>query len=117
MDQFLKLMISELQNQDPLDPMDNSQMLQQISQIREIGVTTQLTDTLDAVLTGQNLSSASSLIGKQIVALTDDGDRITGTVERVTIVDGKPRLHIGDQSVSLNNVSEILLTDEATSDA
>ena len=31
--QFLTLMITELQNQDPLNPMDNTQMLQQISQI------------------------------------------------------------------------------------
>ena len=34
-DEFLALMIAELQNQDPLDPMDNSEMVQQIGQIRE----------------------------------------------------------------------------------
>ena len=33
-DEFLALMIAELQNQDPLDPMDNSEMVQQIGQIR-----------------------------------------------------------------------------------
>ena len=36
---FLRLMIAELQNQDPLNPLDNKDMLAQISQIREVGAT------------------------------------------------------------------------------
>src|SRR6476619_6266517 len=69
MDQFLKLMIAELQNQDPLKPMENSEILQQISQIRDIGATDKMTSTLDAVLLEQNLSAASAMIGKQIHGL------------------------------------------------
>ena len=72
MDEFLKLMITELQNQDPLNPFENNEILQQISQIREIGATGKLTETLDAVLLGQNLTSATSMIGKTIEALSDD---------------------------------------------
>ena len=45
MDDFLKLMITQMQNQDPLDPMSNSEMLQQISQIRAIGATAELSET------------------------------------------------------------------------
>ena len=45
-------MITELQNQDPLNPMDNTQMLEQINQIRQIGATDKLTSTLDSVLLG-----------------------------------------------------------------
>jgi flagellar basal-body rod modification protein FlgD len=108
MDQFLELMIAELQNQDPLNPMDNAQILQQISQIREIGATSKLSDTLDAVLLGQNLSSASGMIGRTIKALTDDGHQAQGEVERVTLADGQVRLHVGGQAVRLTNVSEIL---------
>ena len=44
LDDFLKLMIAELQNQDPLDPMENSEMLQQLSQMRSIGATDKLTE-------------------------------------------------------------------------
>ena len=62
MDHFLKLMITELQNQDPLDPLSNAEILQQIGQIREIGATEQLSDTLEAVLLSQNVSSATGHI-------------------------------------------------------
>jgi flagellar basal-body rod modification protein FlgD len=113
LDNFLDLMIAELQNQDPLDPMDNSEILQQINTIREISATNELSDTLAAVLTGQNLSTASSLIGKSVDALTDSGENIQGVVDRVSVEVSDDdsirelRVHVGDNNVRLNNVREI----------
>ena len=104
---FITLMITELQNQDPLNPLDNAQMLQQISQIREIGATDDLTKTLESVVMGQSISSASSLLGKEIRAITDTGSPVFGKVDKVTITDGIPRLHVGLDEVGLNNVAEI----------
>ncbi|EAQ82028.1 putative basal-body rod modification protein FlgD [Blastopirellula marina DSM 3645] len=80
MDQFLKLMIAELQNQDPMEPMKNSEMLEQIGQIRNITATEQLSTTLTNVLDGQNILSATTLIGGQVQALTDQGDVVFGVV-------------------------------------
>lgn len=108
MSEFLELMITELQNQDPLNPLENAEILQQISQIREIGATGRLTETLDAVLLGQNLTSASSMIGKTVEALSDDAKTVRGVVDKVTVTDGDPRLHIGDKAIRLKNVKEIL---------
>jgi flagellar basal-body rod modification protein FlgD len=108
LDEFLKLMITELQNQDPLNPLENHQILQQISQIREIEATSQLRETLDAVLLGTNLANASSLLDKQVKALDDQGEIITGKVDRVSVADNKVRLHLGNQQVDLKNLSEIL---------
>jgi flagellar basal-body rod modification protein FlgD len=108
LDHFLKLMITELQNQDPLNPLENHQILQQISQIREIGATTQLQETLDSVLLGQNLANASSLIDKQVKALDDEGVEVTGTVSRVSVAENKVRLQVGQQQVDLKNLREIL---------
>lgn len=106
--QFLDLMIAELQNQDPMNPMDNAQMIEQIGQIRQIDASSRLTTTLDAVLMGQNLSSASSMIGKTITGLDTDAKKVTGKVDRVTVTDGVPSLHVGAKTVSLKNVGEIL---------
>jgi flagellar basal-body rod modification protein FlgD len=114
-DQFMNLLIAQLQNQDPLSPMDNSEMLQQISQIREISATNKLSDTLDSVLLGQNLSTASSLIGREVKALTDDAQDVSGLVDRVSIetsgTNGSVRtlrVHIGDSKIDLRNIREIL---------
>lgn len=89
---FLKLMITELQNQDPLNPLDNKDMLAQISQIREVGATDKLTETLNSVLLGQSIASATNLIGAEIDALSDDNDKVTGIVKQVAIENGDPRL-------------------------
>ena len=113
LDQFLQLMIAELQNQDPLNPLDNSEILQQISQIREIGATNQLSDTLRNVQIGQNLSTASALIGKEVQALTDGAENIQGLVERVSIeVNNETqsrelRVLVNGERVRLENVREV----------
>lgn len=108
MDQFLQLMIAELQNQDPLDPTKNSEMLQQIGQIREIGATDQLRSSLDSLQQSQGISTASSLIGKQVQALTDDGYVLFGVVNSVQLTPNdddtrelRLKVNTGDQVVDV----------------
>jgi flagellar basal-body rod modification protein FlgD len=113
--EFLKLMVTELSNQDPLNPMDNTQLMEQIGQLRSISATTQLSDTLTAVSTGQSLATATSLIGKKVDALDDDGNVVQGAVDKVTVdVDTKNpdkrsyRVHVGSKDVDLKNVRQVL---------
>ncbi|AZS22478.1 MULTISPECIES: flagellar hook assembly protein FlgD [unclassified Caulobacter] len=72
---FLKLLTTQLKNQDPLSPTDTTQMTQQITQMT--GVEQQLvTNDLLAALVGMNsgtgLSEGVSMIGKQVSAITDN---------------------------------------------
>lgn len=113
LNKFIDLMIAELQNQDPLNPLDNSQMLQQITQIREIGASDKLSSTLDAVLLGQNLTTASSLIGRQVSALNDENKNVEGVVDKVSVdVDDNDnrsiKLHIGDDAINLKNIRSVI---------
>src|SRR4051812_25601139 len=112
--QFLQLMVSELTNQDPLNPMDNTQLVQQLGELRSIAASDQLTTTLQSVQTQQSLTTASALIGKTVTALGSDGSDVTGEVTSVSVeVDPKDntkrtyQLKIGDQSVDLRNVREV----------
>ena len=105
LDHFLQLMIAQLQNQDPLNPLENHELLQQISQIREVGATDKLSSTLEAVLLGQNIGSATRLMGQQIRATTETGQPVEGVVDRVTIVNGTPLLHLGEPTRSTVGVS------------
>lgn len=105
---FTKLLVAELTNQDPLSPMSNAEIMQQIGQIRSIEASTQLTSTLQAVQLGQSVATASGLLGRRIKGLADDQQQITGVVDRVSVADGVARLHVGENSIELKNVSEIL---------
>lgn len=112
-DQFLKLLISELQNQDPLDPMDNAEMVQQIGQIREIGATDQLTRTLSNLSASQELVTASGLIGRAVTGLADDQSSINGVVDRITVETSDQnqarsvKVHVGGKTMDIKNIREI----------
>ncbi len=112
-DSFLKLLISELQNQDPLDPMDNSEMVQQIGQIREIGATDQLTQTLSNLSASQELVTASGLIGREVNGLADDTSVVDGVVDRITVETDSEnnsrsvKVHVGQQTMDIKNIREI----------
>jgi len=112
-DDFLKLLISELQNQDPLDPMDNSEMVQQIGQIREIGATDELTKTLSSLSSSQELVTASSLIGKSVEGLAEDASAVDGIVDRITVETSDEndtrtvKVHVGGKTMDIKNIREI----------
>jgi flagellar basal-body rod modification protein FlgD len=111
---FLALLIAELQNQDPTNPMSNEEMINQISQIQEIRSNTQLTETLEAVSLGQSMATASALIGKTIVGLPEgEAEYYEGKVAYVTLQDGM--LHVDDKTISLTNVAAVL-SDELVAD-
>lgn len=114
LNQFLQLMITELTNQDPLNPLDNTQLVQQIGELRSIAAADQLTATLQALQTQQSLITAGSLIGKKVTALSSDNTNIEGTVERVTVeVDPNNstkktyKVTINDQTVDLQNIRSV----------
>jgi flagellar basal-body rod modification protein FlgD len=93
---FLKLMLAELTNQDPLEPMKNQDLLNQISSIRSLESQTSLTETLASLQTSGQLGSAAGLIGRQVSGLSASGDPVGGTVDRVRLVEGKVVLRLAD---------------------
>ena len=118
MNTFLSLMITELQNQDPLNPTDNAALLEQIGQIRSISSNDKLVSTLSSFSNTQELSTASSLIGKKVSGLDVSGAEINGEVSSVSVkIDEKDRtkrtvqVHVGDKTVDMKNVREINLPD------
>lgn len=112
-DEFLKLLIAEMQNQDPLDPMKNSEMVQQLSQIREIGATDSLTATLNTLSSSQELVTASSMIGQRVNGLAVDGSPVDGVVDRISVETDTEnntrsvKVHVGGKTMDMNNIREI----------
>jgi flagellar basal-body rod modification protein FlgD len=113
---FLKLLIAELKNQDPTAPTDSVQMLQQISQIRQITSNDAMTATMNSVQVGQEMANASQMVGKRISALDQNNQEVEGVVSRVTISPANTnsnsgrqiRLHVGEQQVEMSKVRSIL---------
>jgi flagellar basal-body rod modification protein FlgD len=81
---FLKLLMAQLQNQDPLKPMDDSQMIAQMAQFSALESTQNLTSVLQQSSNMQTVTQAGALIGKYIEAQQADGTSISGAVSGVT---------------------------------
>lgn len=85
---FLKLLTTQLQNQDPLNPMDNAQVTSQLAQINTVQGITQLNDTLNTMMANSNANQAvqaAALVGKGVVipgnsmnVSTDGGTAVAG---------------------------------------
>lgn len=111
---FLKLMIAELQNQDPLNPASNTDMLNQLNQMRQITSNDKLSNSLDAILLGQSVATASNLLGKTVTGTNQLDEEITGTVDRVVFEDGVAKVYIGNNALEVNSVTEIVSADSAS---
>ncbi|MGY5778617.1 flagellar hook assembly protein FlgD [Rhizobium sp. LEGMi135b] len=79
---FLQLLIAQMQNQDPTDPMDASQQISQLASFSQVEQQIQTNSHLETVLQNQWISQASDYIGKQIMSA--DG-KTTGTIKEVTV--------------------------------
>lgn len=61
-DEFLKLLIAQLKNQDPLDPLDNSQFIAQLAQFSQLEETKKTNKSLDKLLERQDVANNNSLV-------------------------------------------------------
>src|SRR2546427_10353470 len=80
---FLKLLMAQLQNQDPTKPMDDSQMIGQMAQFSALEATQGLQQTIQRSNNVQTIFQAGALIGKYIQANESDGTSTTGAVTGV----------------------------------
>jgi len=104
---FLQILVTELLNQDPLDPMSNKELLEQISAIRNLESMSSLTSSNEGLVFSSNLSSASSLIGKIVEGENTDGSHIVGLVESVIVDDKQVLLVTGQGYIPVENIRGI----------
>ncbi len=107
MTDFIKMMVAELENQDPMNPMSNTEMLTQINQMRSITSSDKLSSTIEALSLGQSLSTASSLIGQKVTGVASNGETVSGKVDKVKIENGEAVLYIGDATIKVGNITAI----------
>ena len=106
-DDFLRLLVTQLQNQDPLDPMSNEDFLAQLAQFQALEEMMSTSRNTASMLLGMNLSLAGGLIGRIVTAENADGLLVTGVVERVTVENGAPMLAIGGEMIPVQSVTEV----------
>ncbi len=110
-DDFLLLMLTELSYQDPLNPVDNQDFIAQLAQFSSLEQMYNVAKSLDTLaqyqLQAGSMAQATALIGREVTIAQLDGDPISGTVERVKIVDGLPQLLVDGKLYPIGLVLEV----------
>jgi flagellar basal-body rod modification protein FlgD len=108
---FLKILLAQLQFQDPLKPMDNQEFIAQMAQFSSLELSRQATEKSDTLLAFQSVNQAIGLIGKTVEVSTEGGTSAVGQVTTVTFNNGTPLLTINSTppltGVSLSQVTLI----------
>ena len=116
-DSFLKLLTTQLQNQDPLQPTDNMEFVSQMANFSTLEQMTNMTSTMEKFLTSMASSykvEAMSYLGLKVTAQpADQPDAIVGTVKSVKFVDGEAVLKVGETEVKLSDIQKIEYPDAA----
>jgi flagellar basal-body rod modification protein FlgD len=99
-DEFLKLLVTQLQNQDPLSPMEDKEFISQMAQFSSLEQAMNLTKTMATM-------QATGMIGAEVY-WTDPATGIEygGIVQSVSIVNGEPKLQISDVAVDITTLTE-----------
>lgn len=112
---FMKLLVTQLQNQDPSSPMDTNQMISQQTQLAMMEQITNQTTTANENFSLQMRIAAANLVGKQ-VSYTDaaTGTSVTGTASAVSYASSVPTVTVNGKEVALDVISGITTTAPAS---
>lgn len=108
-DDFLKILVTQLRNQDPSQPLQDREFIAQMAQFSSVEQLMNMSEQMTKLR--QSLGSASSLIGMTVEwdGLSDMGVETTysGVVEAISIKDGDQYAKIGDRSVKVDDLNTI----------
>ncbi len=108
-DQFLQLLVSQLKNQDPLEPIKDQEFIAQLTQFSTLDQIQQLNTSFSDMLTLTQLTQGANLIGRT-VSFQQAGavGPSQATVEALNLVDGRVQFVADGQSIPLDNVLSVL---------
>ena len=108
-DDFLKILVTQLQNQDPMQPLEDKDFIAQMAQFTSVEQLVNMSDQLTALC--QNLGMASTMIGKNVqwYAYSDTGEMIPqhGAVDSIVIKDNVQYARVGDKDIDLSAIVAI----------
>ena len=110
---FLKLLVAQLQNQDPLSPTDTSQFMSQLSQLGSLEELQNLRSSFDSFASSNSFVGATALIGKKVIFQDSTlGAEQSGVVEGVEVVDDSVQVYVNGQALAVDEILAVVAATE-----
>src|SRR5437762_134692 len=107
-DDFLKLLIGQLQHQDPLAPSDDQQWIGQMAAFSQLEQVSNMAASTQKIVDTLNMNGTLSLIGHNVTYLDATGASHSGKVDTVDVTDGKASLTVdGIAGIDAGSVTQV----------
>jgi|SRR5436189_2389759 len=107
-DDFLKLLVGQLQHQDPLAPSDDQQWIGQMAAFSQLEQVSNMAETTQKIVDTLNTNGTLALIGHTVTYLDSSGGSHTGKVDTVDMADGKASLTVdGVAGIDSGSVTQV----------
>jgi flagellar basal-body rod modification protein FlgD len=104
---FLKLLVTQLASQDPLNPQQDTQFIAQMAQFTALEQAKEMATNIASLRTEQEFLQANALLGRTVALQTGQDTPTTGTVSAVEVDAGTPKLVVNGQPYDLSQVLTI----------
>ena len=95
--EFLQLLVTQLRYQDPMNPMDDREFAAQLAQFTSLDKITEQTKW-------SKMTYGLGLVGQTVQYQAEDGGIATGVVKALRMVEGTPKLSLGDTEIGIDQV-------------
>lgn len=111
-DQFMRLLVTQMRNQNPLDPIKDAEFIAQLAQFSSLEGIEKLNTSFADMLALQQVTQGSNLIGKSVLYQNPDSPTLgRGIVDGITVRDGSVNLVVGGGLVPLSLVRGMLASE------
>lgn len=108
-EEFVKVIFTELQSQDPFQPQDSGKLLEQLSSLRNIESQTNLQEDLKELVRQNQAATAGNLIGRRVEGLTASNEMVSAQVESVRVNKDGVTLELkGGKSLEMSRMTRIV---------
>ena len=109
---FLKLLVTQFTNQDPMNPLKDTEYIAQMAQFTTLEQSKAMTSSVDKLRAEQATLQANSMIGRtvELQSATDPGAKDIGIVTGVQMEKGEPLIVVNDQPHALSDLLSIHAT-------
>jgi flagellar basal-body rod modification protein FlgD len=104
---FMKLLATQFQQQDPMKPMDDTAFIAQTAQFTGLQQTNTLVQQMTQLAAGQDRVTANSYLGRQVTFDAGNGATVTGVVSAVDASGSAPQLMLNGQTFPLSAVLRV----------
>ena len=106
-DDFLKLLVTKMSAQDPMNPQADTEFIAQMAQFSSLEQAKSMTADMATLKAQQEVLTANGLIGRSVTVTGSDNKTAQGMVTSVATNDGTPQVVVNGKNYSLDSVSMI----------